>query len=392
MKHINLITLFGYKMELQTFSYTKESGWSVSPFPSMDSSKTLIIIFAAQEYINNQEPILKILSSYPQAHIIGCSTAGEIMGTTVHDGLIAVAIIKFNETEIKHVCSNIENSQDSFNAGQRIAKALSNDQLKGIFILSDGLNVNGTQLIAGLNSALSNEIVVTGGLAGDQDRFKNTWVISDKKLTTHSISAIGFYGQHVHIGHGSQGGWDAFGPERRITKSKNNILYELDNRTALELYKEYLGERAKGLPATGLLFPLAIRKNTEDSKEVVRTILGINEKDQSMTFAGDMPMGYLAKLMRASFDNLITGANEAAIEAGSNQKHPGPILALAVSCVGRRLLLGEYIEEETASTLDALPKNSQQIGFYSYGEISPYSTGYCDLHNQTMTITTISEE
>jgi hypothetical protein len=59
--------------------------------------------------------------------------------------------------------------------------------------------------------------------------------------------------------------------------------------------------------------------------------------------------------------------------------------------VGRRLVLGSRTEEEIEATLEVLPKGTQQIGFYSYGEISPYTAGTCDLHNQTMTLTTLSE-
>jgi hypothetical protein len=378
-------------MELETLTYTQDKGWS-SQFPSLDSPNTLVIIFAAPEYINHQAQLEKLFAAFPNSKIIGCSTAGEIFGDTISDSSISVAIAKFKDTKLVEAESEIKNMNDSADIGKKIAEELNRNDLRGIFILSDGLNVNGSQLVSGINSVLSNEIVVTGGLAGDGDRFKQTWIICDGKLQKSHIAAIGFYGDKIRIGHGSRGGWDSFGPERHITKSKNNILYELDGKPALTLYKEYLGNRAKGLPATGLLFPLAIRKDSSDTKEIVRTILAVDEKNQSMTFAGDVPTGYLAKLMRANFDRLITGANEAALVAGDLQKQATAILAIAISCVGRRLLLGEYTGEETESTLESLPKNTRQIGFYSYGEISPFASGHCDLHNQTMTLTTLSEE
>jgi hypothetical protein len=267
--------------------------------------------------------------------------------------------------------------------------------LCGVFVLSDGLAVNGSELVKGLNSALPSNVVITGGLAGDGDRFQRTWVIRNGQAESAIITAIGFYGDSLHITHGSQGGWDSFGPERRVTRSQGNILYELDGRPALTLYKEYLGERASGLPATGLLFPLSIRHDTTDSRSLVRTILAVEEADQSMTFAGDIPQGSLARLMRANFDRLLNGASMAANQARQSVA-PGPVLAIAISCVGRRLVLGERSEEETEITLENLPADARQIGFYSYGEISPHAsaemaTGPCDLHNQTMTLTTFSE-
>jgi hypothetical protein len=233
---------------------------------------------------------------------------------------------------------------------------------------------------------------VTGGLAGDGSRFLRTWVMHEGHARSKMVCAAGLYGAHVTIGHGSSGGWDNFGPERRVTRSQGNVLVELDGRPALELYKEYLGELASGLPATGLLFPLALRSNAADEKSLVRTILAVDEAAQTMTFAGDMPEGALARLMRANYDRLIDGASEAASMAGdAHVGQTGETLAIAISCVGRRLVLGERAEEEIEATLDELPAGTHQIGFYSYGEISPYAKGRCDLHNQTMTLTTIRE-
>jgi len=191
------------------------------------------------------------------------------------------------------------------------------------------------------------------------------------------------------VGHGSKGGWDSFGPERRVTRSQGNILFELDGKPALELYKGYLGERASGLPATALLFPLALRMAEGEQRQLVRTVLAVDEAAQSLTFAGDIPQGSLAQLMRANFDRLIDGAQEAAERIGA--QGGGPALSIAISCVGRRLVLGERTEEEVEATLHALPEGTQQVGFYSYGEIGPFASGTCDLHNQTMTLTVLQE-
>lgn len=383
-------------MKLETFQYVTSKGWSVKKFPELDSEQTLILIFAAPEFINNPAPIKELADYYPQSKIIGCSTAGEILGSTISDNSLSVAVICFEKTSIKITSVEIQNTEDAYRVGSTIAKQLDENDLQNIFVLSDGLKVNGSELVKGLNET-KKQIIITGGLAGDGDRFKQTWSIFEGKIVKDHVVAVGLYGKHVRIGHGSRGGWDIFGPERLITRSKNNILYELDNRPALSLYKEYLGEKAAGLPATGLLYPLAIRINDADTRQLVRTILAVDEKEQSLTFAGDIPTGYLAQLMRANFDRLILGANEAgesakcAIEKCNSGGNSDPVLSIAISCVGRRLLLGERTEEETEATLESLPSNTKQIGFYSYGELSPYANGTCDLHNQTMTLTTICE-
>jgi hypothetical protein len=251
--------------------------------------------------------------------------------------------------------------------------------------------VNGSQLVRGLNDALPAGVVVTGGLAADGDRFTRTWVLHEGAPASGVVSAVGFYGEHVRFGHGCRGGWDIFGPERTVTRSRDNVLFELDGKPALDLYKSYLGDRAAGLPATALLFPLALRSGSDDANRLVRTVLAVDEAAQSMTFAGDIPEGALAQLMRANFDRLIEGAGDAGRSSSLSPGDEQPTLAIAVSCVGRRLVLGERTEEEIEATFDTLPKLSQQVGFYSYGELSPLVGANCDLHNQTMTITTISE-
>jgi hypothetical protein len=380
-------------LKLQTFSYSAVAGWSVEPLPDLDSEDTLVIVFGAPQLEELQEPLNRLVAAYGRSHVIGCSTAGEIFGTELTDNSLSVAVARFDHgTRVATAAASVASQDESFAAGESIARQLQDPSLRGVLLFSDGLNVNGSELVRGLNLVLPNDVVVTGGLAGDGSRFQRTWVMHEGAARSNMVCAAGLYGDHVTIGHGSKGGWDNFGPERTVTRSQGNVLVELDGRPALELYKEYLGELASGLPATGLLFPLALRANATDEKSLVRTILAVDEASQSMTFAGDMPEGSLARLMRANFDRLIDGASEAATLAGA--RHVGnraETLAIAISCVGRRLVLGERAEEEIEATLDGLPGGTQQIGFYSYGEISPYALGSCDLHNQTMTLTTIRE-
>jgi hypothetical protein len=208
---------------------------------------------------------------------------------------------------------------------------------------------------------------------------------------TNTVVALGLYGSRLKVGFGSLGGWDSFGPERLITRSKGNVLYELDGQSALALYKKYLGDHARDLPAAGLLFPLSLR-NTSGETPVVRGLLSIDEKEQSVTFAGDVPEGAYARLMKANFDRLIDGATGAARTSYKAIGSTSPDLALLISCVGRKLVLKQRIEEEVESVRDVLGARPALAGFYSYGEISPFTPGArCELHNQTMTITTLSE-
>lgn len=379
-------------MQLETLSYEPARGWSM-PFPvELDSDRTLVVVFGSSEYAEEPGPLLALRAALPRSHVLGCSTSGEIHGAALSDGSLSIAIARFERTELASARAGVASSADSYVAGRRLASTLTRDDLRAVLVLSDGLHVNGSELVEGINSLLCDSVVVTGGLAGDGDRFARTWVLDGGTPRPGSVTAVGLYGPSVRVGHGSQGGWDIFGPERQVTRSSGNVLYELDGRPALELYKQYLGERAAGLPATALLFPLALREGPRDAKLLVRTVLSVDEASQSMTFAGNVPQGHRAQLMRANFERLIDGASRAAHgalpDAGPDG---GDVLSIAISCVGRRLILGQRTEEEIEAALRGLPDRTRQVGFYSYGEISPYASGHCDLHNQTMTLTTISE-
>ena len=273
-----------------------------------------------------------------------------------------------------------------------MAKGLKEKNLKHILIFSNGIYVNGSELVRGFHEVAGNKVQISGGLAGDGSNFKNTWVMDGEKPCEKCITAVGLYGDDIIVGCASKGGWDTFGPERTITKAKGNVLYEIDGEPALALYKKYLGERAQELPASALLFPLSIWSKDNHEEKVVRTILSVDEAAQSMTFAGDILEGWKAQLMRANLDRFIDGASKAGKLAQIKIPGKSDILVLAISCVGRRLVLGERSEEEVEITLNNFPKGAKQIGFYSYGEISPNGFEKCSLHNQTMTLTSFSEK
>ncbi|MGO9876614.1 MAG: FIST signal transduction protein [Acidimicrobiia bacterium] len=378
-------------METATHSWTPSAGWS-GPLGGLDSEATILVAFGDAGLRDRVEPIAELVGAYPRSHVVGCSTSGQFLDTSLSDGTLVVGVARFASTIVTSMCVPIASADDSFRAGRDLARGVASENLRALFVVSDGLCVNGSELARGIRSVVSDDVVVTGGLAGDGDRFGSTWLLVDGLPQSGFVSAVGLSGDALRVGHGSRGGWDKFGPERLVTRSKANVLFELDGRPALEIYCSYLGDLADGLPATALLFPLALRDDCDDEVQLVRTVLAVDESAQSMTFAGDVPEGCLAQLMHANFDRLVDGAGAAAGAAVDMMPTTdGATLAIAVSCIGRRLVLGERVEDEIEAVYDCLPALSRQIGFYSYGELSPAGGGPCELHNQTMTLTTISE-
>jgi hypothetical protein len=356
----------------------------------LDSPSTLVLVFSGLAAADVADAVQAVRHAFPQSAITGCSTAGEVIGCTVRDGGISVAVARFERTPLSVVRADVPNAAASYAGGIELARHLQDPDLSGVLVYSDGLNVNGSQLLQGLNHGLADGVMVTGGLAGDADRFAATWVIADDRPMEGAVVAIGLHGDAVMMGHGSQSGWDSFGPPRVVTRSEGNVVHELDGQPILDLYERYLGDLAPGLPGIGLFFPLAI-SDGPDGERLIRAMLAVDHEARTLTFAGDVPEGWTAQLMRADFDRLVDGAARAADETAAISHVVGDCLAVAVSCVARRLVLKERIEEELEAALDRLPTGAQLVGFYSYGEISPLASGRCDLHNQTMTLTTLAE-
>ncbi len=298
--------------------------------------------------------------------------------------------VRFDHARVRQARHLISDRSQSRGAARAVAAALAGEELVSVFVLSDGLSVHGPDLVSGLAEALGPGVVVTGGLAADGDEFSETWVLSQHGVERHAVVAVGFYGKRLQVGHGSLGGWDPFGPYRRVTRASGNILYELDGRSALALYKKYLGEHAVGLPWTGLHFPLSVSR-TRDEPAVVRTVISTDDVAETITFAGDVPEGSYAQLMRANVDRLVDGALSAARATQEGGAHQ-PSLGLLISCSGRRLVLRQRVEEEVEAIREVLGPGATLSGFYSYGEIAPSARGgSCELHNQTMTLVTLSE-
>ncbi len=379
-------------MQIEQLVWTARDGWSHGGEKAALASAQVLLLFGASAPLRDAKILAELADRFPGAVLFGCSTSGEIAGPTVRDDTLVATAIRFERSSVRVAAVDLAAAEESRSAGLRLATRFSSEGLRHLFVLSEGVRVNGSELVAGLAAGTAPGVAITGGLSGDGARFHETFVLVDGVAQGGKIAALGLYGERLQVGYGSMGGWDPFGPERVVTRSEGNVLHELDGQSALELYKRYLGPHAAELPASGLLFPLSLRSPAAEGPGVVRTILGVDEARGSMTFAGDLPVGSLVRLMRANFERLIDGATVAARTSLPPLAGSAPELAILISCVGRKLVLGQRTEEEVEAAQELLGGATPLAGFYSYGEISPFTpSARCELHNQTMTITTLSE-
>jgi hypothetical protein len=373
-------------MKIEQRVFDAASGWKIVVGDASGAAVQLVFAFGDRFLLETNEWLAELRRLYPAAHILAASTSGEITGTEVSEGRVVATAVAFEHTRVKCASVTVGHMSESYAAGRDLARMLDGDELVHVFVVSDGQLVNGTDLARGFNDHLPPGAQLSGGLAGDGTRFERTVVGLDEPPVPGRIVAAALYGSALRVGFGSAGGWEAFGPARVVTRAEHNTLYELDDQSALQLYKRYLGDQAAQLPGSALRFPLCVTPAGSDHT-VVRTILSIDERAQGMIFAGDVPVGARVRFMRASYEDLIDGAAQAATQCQDHEVAAAE-LVICVSCVGRRIVLGQRTEEETESVRAVVGPGPVLAGFYSYGELSPAGRSVaCQLHNQTMTIT-----
>ena len=354
-----------------------------------------VIVFSSVKRFNEGKLQSTLKQRYPTAHIIGCTTSGEISPNGVFDDSIQITAIQWQKVIQRVAQSKSSNMQDSFETAVNLAKQLKADTLRTVLVISDGLNVNGSELISGFQSVLG-DIPIIGGLAGDGGEFVKTLQLFNDTISDRMVIAVGLYGDALVTASGALGGWRPYGPPRKVTKSNKNVVYELDGKPALSLYQMYIGAAfSKGLPGSGLKFPLAVIEEGKRDVERIRTLLAIDPKENSLTFAGNVEEGITVRLCQTNHDRLVEGAGAAAnlvLDGLDAQKTNQPGLAICVSCVGRKGVMAEQVVDEIKLVQQILGAQTSVTGFYSYGEIAPRpNTTDSVLHNQTMTIGYLSE-
>lgn len=355
----------------------------------------LVLVFGSVKRFNEGKLQVFLQARYPSAQIIGCTTSGEINQTGVYDDSIQITAIVWEKTVQRVAQTKMVGMQSSFEAAASLAKQLKADNLRTVLVISDGLNVNGSELLKGFQSLLG-DIPIVGGLAGDGGAFVKTLQLYNDTVSDNMVIAVGLYGNALITSSGALGGWKPYGPPRRVTKSVKNVVYEMDDKPALPLYRMYIGEAfSKGLPGTGLKFPLAVIEDGKRNVEKIRTLLAVDNINNTLTFAGNVYEGETVRLCQTDHDRLVEGAGNAAnlvMDGLSENKTNQTGLAILVSCVGRKGVMANSVGDEVKLVKQILGPQTSITGFYSYGEIAPRpNTTDSVLHNQTMTIGYLSE-
>jgi hypothetical protein len=377
-------------MQSYEFNWDASRGGALD-IPSIEYD--LILFFGSRDALASNDAFDAFKASFPDSVIVGCSGGGQIHGEGIIDNGFTGVALKFETTKIKLVSAPVMDSYDSFQAGRSLAHNLNDEKLAGVLVFADGLELNGDELLSGISAVLPAHVVVGGGMAADDDKFQRTLVAANSAAMPNTVAAIGFYGDDVCLTSAHGDGWKPAGAEFEITASRMNKVYDFNGESALSLYERNLGEKAAQLPMSGLNFPLRICDPKNQNVQLVRTLLGIDREVGMLTFAGNLPEGWMAQLMHAEPLDLIKASAEAA-EGRTLEALATAQASILVSCIGRRLVLGDRSAEEVKALKSALGGSPSIAGFYSYGEFaSPAKDGGTPrLYNQSMTVFSISED
>lgn len=356
----------------------------------LNSRATLILGFVPANVDVTQEQILSFLKIYDKAHIICMSGCGVISEDQLVDDEIVFTCVTFEKTLLKVVHGEISGHENTELLSRNLAGQLSGEDLAGVLVFADGMLVNGSELVDGINRVFNSGVPVTGGLAGTVDQQYHSWVSVGAKRCKGMIAMVAFYGKDFIFRYSAGSGWIRQGIWYEATKAKKNELIEINHRPALQMYCHILNITLKDLKeGVGQFHPIAIVPKVFSCKKVVRTVFKINEQHQSIILAGSIAEGSRIQLMTATTNQLVDGAEEATVRASEDVTVPGVVLA--ASCCGRRALMGPNTWLELGGLQGKFPLGSSISGFYTYGEICPYSSEAVDFHNQTMMVTYIAE-
>jgi len=341
-----------------------------------NANNILVQIFSGILDKNLIQSIVNILKeNIKNVKIIGSSTDGEIIDGEVTNNQIILNFNIFENTQIETIL--LKKSTNSYKLGQELATKLITSNTKLIITFADALNVNGEEYIKGIQS-ISN-VFIAGGLAGDNGLFKETFVFNEKEIITNGCVGVSLNSDTLKVSNEFGFNWEGIGKIMHITKSKGNIVYEIDGKTPVEIYRHYFGEDvAKDVVKIGVEFPLIIKK---DNISIARAVVGQND-DGSLIFAGNINTGEKVQFGYGNIESILQ-KDEILFQ---NLKNFDIESIFIYSCMARRRFLGKMIESE----VKPFSKIATVSGFFTYGEFFTFNNKN-QFFNQTMTVLLLSE-
>ena len=364
---------------MKTFNYTlnKQPIEQLIDFSLFKKEKNILIqIFCGDTKSLLQETVNSLIEQLPQAICIGSSTDGEISNSEISTCNTIVSISVFYNTTLKTAFAR---KKDSFKNGSELAQELCSEHTKLLITFTDGERTNGEAFLKGIES-INDKIIVSGGMAGDNANFTQTFISSQNKVLTYGAVGVALDSKVLKVSNAYNFNWSPIGIEHTIDKAVDNRVYQISGMKPLAFYEKYLGEYvAKSLPATGIEFPLIAQRN---GLPVARAVIH-KHKDGSLSFAGNLYEGDIVKLGFGNVELIMNNPLESLFD-DCNIKDTESFFIY--SCMARRRYMPSMVDIEIKPFSQIAPTS----GFFTYGEFY-HNNGHNELLNQTFTIVALSE-
>lgn len=337
------------------------------------------ILFAAIDF-EHSLILHQIDQAFPGIELIGGTTDGELSSVMgFQQDSLTLMLFYADDLEIRAGVGRAVSKNPGIATQQAVTQACSTLNLVPKLCLTtpESLTTSATLILNGLKSALG-EVPIFGGLTGDQSRLQQTYQFFKTEVLSDAVPVLLFAGD-LHLSCGVASGWQPVGKPGTVTKSRQNVVVEIDGKPALDFYHRYLG----GLPPSSE-YPLAVF-NAHLTNFCLRAPHEVHDPAQgSIKFVGDVPQGAIVQITEASRAEILAAAKTSMQQALSTYPSTEPCAALFFSCVGRRQLLGMQTQEEYQLVNSCLSSPLPCCGFYTYGEISPFEPmGDTQYHNET---------
>jgi len=348
---------------------------------------TLAFVYTSPRH--NIRKLVVELNGYPFL-VFGATTAGEIFADETHgvkekeEGIVCM-LLDINPEFLSLRLLQVEDNR-YYEVGQEVSRWAQNKfSNTAVITVTSGLNFDNDAYTQGL---ISDGIEYAfGGASGDDLILKDTFVFSKDNFSTHGVIALALNKDKINIAGARAFGWTGIGKERFVTKADKNIVYEIENKPAIEFYKKYLNITNDDMPQVGIEYPLEVVMR--NGQIAYRAVLEIDEENGALIFAGHVEEKSRVRLSSAKGKEIITHVEDSISTVMKESLDFKPEVALVFPCCSRKQVLGDMAIKE----IEAVYNNAKTpiIGFYAYGEIGAFPGGY-GFQNETFVTALLSEK